>query len=212
MQSAAVDRANEQAEQSTRALAQLQSQAVDERRHAAAREAAAAAAAAAHRRAVNEAVGRLNAATEEVRNGLSQVVEMETASVSRLQQHEAFRARTARMLVLNAHRGVMARCYRAWRRHTAQIVGSKMLDDGATAAMAELRNRSLALALVLSSAHAAQDLQDWGEDFSPVLVSCTGCQVSLLNCVVSSRTKTTTETFVYMTLYMYMSRDTKLDP
>ena len=147
MQSAAVDRANEQAEQSTRALAQLQSQAVDERRHAAAREAATTAAAAAHRRAVNEAVGRLNAATEEVRNGLSQVVEMETASVSRLQQHEAFRARTARMLVLNAHRGVMARCYRAWRRHTAQIVGSKMLDDGATAAMAELRNRSLALAL-----------------------------------------------------------------
>ena len=130
-----------------RAISQLETQLAEERRSTAARERAAAAAAARHREAVAGAVGELKTAAAQMDSGLSRVVALETDAVATLQRQEAFRARTARLLVLQCHRPTLARCYRAWRSLTAASVGAKLADGGAAHAIASLKNRSLAIAV-----------------------------------------------------------------
>ena len=52
-------------------------------------------------------------------------------AVRTLQHHEAFRARTARLLLLQRHRPTLAKCYRAWRAETAKMVGARLHARGA---------------------------------------------------------------------------------
>ena len=120
---------------------------LSERRLAVAREKAAAKAAEAHREAVALAVEELQKAAAEMDGGLSRVVDMEVEAVRTLQHQEAFRARTAKLLLLQRHRPTLAKCYRAWRAETAKNAGTKLMGQGAAEAIAQLKHRSLTVAL-----------------------------------------------------------------
>lgn len=134
-------------DQAERAIHQLESLLSDERRLAAAREKAAAAAAAEHRAAVASAVAELKQAAAQMDAGLGRVVELEVEAVRRLQHQEAFRARTASLLLLQRHRPTLAKCYRAWRAETAKNVGAKLAKGSSSEAIQQLRHRSLSVAL-----------------------------------------------------------------
>jgi hypothetical protein len=134
-------------DQAERAIHQLESLLSDERRLAAAREKAAAAAAAEHRAAVASAVAELKQAAAQMDAGLGRVVELEVEAVRKLQHQEAFRARTASLLLLQRHRPTLAKCYRAWRAETAKNVGAKLAKGSSSEAIQQLRHRSLSVAL-----------------------------------------------------------------
>ena len=134
-------------DQAERAIHQLESLLSDERRLAAAREKAAAAAAAEHRAAVASAVSELKQAAAQMDAGLGRVVELEVEAVRKLQHQEAFRARTASLLLLQRHRPTLAKCYRAWRAETAKNVGAKLAKGSSSEAIQQLRHRSLSVAL-----------------------------------------------------------------
>ena len=134
-------------DQAERAIHQLESLLSDERRLAAAREKAAAAAAAEHRAAVASAVSELKQAAAQMDAGLGRVVELEVEAVRKLQHQEAFRARTASLLLLQRHRPTLAKCYRAWRAETAKNVGAKLAKSSSSEAIQQLRHRSLSVAL-----------------------------------------------------------------
>ena len=86
-----------------RALQQLEAQLADERRLAAAHARQAAAAAAEHRRHVGRR-WKSSSSASEMGGGLTKVVDLETEAVTKLQRQEAFRVRTARLLLLQCHR------------------------------------------------------------------------------------------------------------
>ena len=147
LHTAEVEGALSKVDEAGRAIRQLESQLGDERRLAAQRERAAAGAAAEHRQAVSSAVEELKAAASEMDSGLGRVVTLETEAVVSMQKHEAFRARTAKLLVLQSHRPTLAKCYMAWRSLTAQTVGLRLAEGGPANAIAELKNRSLSAAI-----------------------------------------------------------------
>ena len=135
-------------DEATRAIRQLETQLAEERRRSAQRERKAADAAAEHRQAVAHAVEELKHAASEMDGGLNRVVSLETEAVVTLQKQEAFRARTARLLLLQKnHRPILAKCYRAWQGLTAQAVGVRLAEGGPANAIAEIRNRSLSKAI-----------------------------------------------------------------
>lgn len=134
-------------DEAERAIKQLESQLAEERRGAAHRERLSADAAVEHRKAVVSAVEELKAAAAEMDGGLGRVVTLETEAVNALQRQDAYRVRTARLLLLQAHRPTLAKCYRAWRSLTAHAAGGRLANGGAAFAIAALKNRSISAAL-----------------------------------------------------------------
>ena len=130
-----------------RAIKQLETQLVEERRLTVARESAASQQAAGHRAAISEAAAELHAAAMAMEGGLGRVVQLEVEAAHTLQRHEAFRARTASLLVLQCHRPTLAKCYRAWRALTARSVGSKLAQAGPMPVISALRSRVLGAAV-----------------------------------------------------------------
>ena len=138
LRDAEIEEALAKVDEGGRALQQLEAQLADERRLAAAHARQAAAAAAEHRRHVGAAVEELKAAASEMGGGLNKVVDLETEAVTKLQRQEAFRVRTARLLLLQCHRPVLAKCYHAWRDLAARSVGAKIAEGGTALAILSL--------------------------------------------------------------------------
>ena len=138
LRDAEIEEALAKVDEGGEALQQLEAQLADERRLAAAHARQAAAAAAEHRRHVGAAVEELKAAASEMGGGLTKVVDLETEAVTKLQRQEAFRVRTARLLLLQCHRPVLAKCYHAWRDLAARSVGAKIAEGDTALAISEL--------------------------------------------------------------------------
>ena len=97
-----------------------------------------------HQAALAWATGELAHEAESLREGAARLVYAETVAVEALQRQEQLREKTAKKVLLQLYRGLLAACFRAWRTEVTRTVGRSLAQAGSQVGMAALRRRSMA--------------------------------------------------------------------